>query len=423
MKNAVARLPTTRVIWDVRSWYGWVKLPLAQRLQQDMGRWRVVIRRPTRKQLQGGSEVLEEQGGDLRGWVYRGLSLWELCKSTICDRVLSPVPDVETDRETILEVYRSAARLIDGLERAMSVERPAAVVVEQGLQYDMRCVVEVARRHGVRTVAVENSFLRDYVLIDDASGAITNRHTLARSGRDLLAARRLDRAEREAVHERLRSSGLTFEPPTETPLESLPSDKKWVLLIGQVATDAAVVMDSPLYEDPVDFIRDVAEAFVPYAETHHLVIRLHPKEAEGFGHLGEDHPFNNSTLRRLEGLGIDQLPHVTVFHSQQVNTYRLMDACVGAVVLTSQAGLEFLTRHKPAMVAGDAFYRDKGFTIDLQRREDLEVRLRLLLERETLSEIEAHAVDRFLGFLLDEYLFRRDLVGEGDRLARMFGFR
>ncbi|MEM7474500.1 MAG: hypothetical protein AAF483_05850, partial [Planctomycetota bacterium] len=385
-------------------WYGWVDVRLTDYLWKELG-WRFASSEiikdavlTTGRNSSSQHQVFESLE-DIRSATFDGFGLWEICKSSICDDALEAKIDVHRDRESIEKYFNEAVVLIRGFDRLFKELKPTTIVVEQGLQCDMRAAVEVARRQGIQTVAIENSFLKDYFFLDDVSGAITNRHTLARNSWDRIKARVLTSEQRHKTHEFLKDTSTTFAHPNPVAREKLladlkvPADKKVALLIGQVATDAAIVMDSPIYEDQVDFMLDAVREMAAFKDTHHLVIRLHPKEATGNSHFGK--LFENRTLQRLLELGVDRQSHVTIVHSDQANTYQIMECAEFGLTITSQAGLEMLARYKPLIVVGDAFYARKGFTLDVSHQCQLGSTLGCVVDSPRVNESQQEDIDNF----------------------------
>lgn len=355
---------------------------------------------------------------------YRGLYLWEICKSSICDHLLKSSIDIEKDMEVVEFYYGKAAQLIDTLVTFFREIQPDSILVEQGFQYDMRASVEVARWFGCKVIAIENSFLKDYFFIDSASGGICNRHSLARNAWDVIKATALSQKEHDELKEFMTSYQTTITRSQRESIGELANiipdaeGKKIALLFGQVATDAAVIMDSPIYPDVASFVEDAARIMAMYKDEYHLVVRLHPKEAYGVNH--HNVPFENSTLQRLKEKGIDKLEHVTIFHSSQIDTYQLMDIADIGLVLTSQAGLEFLSRHKPTIVLGDAFYGRKGFTFDVLHKETFSKVVEKVVSLGSISAHQKNDIDRFMHYMIFKYLFPKEVENCESRLKDIF---
>ena len=201
----------------------------------------------------------------------------------------------------------------------------------------------------------------------------------------------------------------------------IDSRKKIALLIGQVATDAVMAIDSYVYKDSVEFIKDTIKLFKAYPD-YHLIVRLHPKESFGANQIKR--PYNNITFQRLKELNLHKTENVSIVHSMQSNTYSLMDISDFAIVINSQAGLEMLSRHKPVIVLGDAFYSKKGFTFDVNYKETYPILLKKVIEKPELSQRQKMDIDKFLYHMIFKYLFPIDLIAlksHEKRLLEMFG--
>jgi capsule polysaccharide modification protein KpsS len=404
-------------------WYQWVKVDLRSYL-----RLRHVVIRPTREDIFQCSlyknSRLDINLSNYESAIYEDIFLWEVCKSSILDYLIKPTIEKDSDLEVVRHYYEKAIHLIQAFQKYFALIKPDSVVVVQGFQYDMRVAVETARKFNCKTIAIENSFIRDYFFLDSASGGICNRHFLARNAWDILKARVLSQQERIQVREFITSYQTTIPQSERSSPEALRqkatkgTDKKIALLFGQVATDAAIIMDSHIYRDIVDFIEDAAQIMEAYKDEYQLVIRLHPKEAYGDNHHAV--LFENPTLKRLQNRGIDRLEHVTIFHSDQVNTYDLMDISDFGIVINSQTGLEFLARYKPLVVLGDAFYANKGFTTEVTFKEAFPAAVKKAMDTPFLSKHQKAEIDKFLYFMIFEYLFPKDLSNCAKRIENVF---
>ena len=122
---------------------------------------------------------------------FEGFNLWGICKVTIAVRINAVKPDLNNKEHfrQISLVYGSAVKGISRLKEIFDELDPDSVFINQGGVYDSRCVVEVARDRGINVVGIENSMVGGYVLLDNLSGQIVNRHSLARIGSELLETR------------------------------------------------------------------------------------------------------------------------------------------------------------------------------------------------------------------------------------------
>ncbi len=366
---------------------------------------------------------------NFRSIAHDGYNLWGICKATIISDLGTYDIDPENTEHAndIQKKYNEAVRGIDNLKKLFDRLDPDTVFVCGGGVFDSRCVVEVARRRGINVVGAENFMMGGFVIFDNLSGQIINRHSLARMGSDILEAWEVTDAERKEIFELWRrkltekaeehkTGGIDKADDIKKALD-LPRGCKTLLLLGQVRTDASIVLDSPLYEDPVDMIEAVARC-MKKSENTVLIVRLHPKEFKGKAPNGK--PYDRSTYRSLIERGIDKLPNVKIVEDPGYNTYTLMEMADAGITINSQAGLEMCMLGKPVMVCGAAFYGNKGFTVDLGHPAALETTIDFLLKKNKLSECEHQRALNFMHFICKRQLFDRKLSINTDRLLQIF---
>jgi hypothetical protein len=361
--------------------------------------------------------------------VYSGYNLWGICKATIiCGLGTYKIDTRENShRDEINKIFLEAARAIDNLDTLFNRLKPDTVFLFQGGFFDSRCIVEVARRYGINAVGVERSMIGGLVVMDNLTGQIINRHSLALTGAELLETWAVSSSERKQAFNvwKSRLAGKTEDHKTGgidkaaeiEELLAIPDGKKVLLLLAQVRTDSSVVLDSPIYQDPVDMIEDTAGYLRGVNDTV-LVIRLHPKEFLGSSPRGA--PYDRMTYRCLVERGIDKLPNVRIAEDPRFNTYTLMDMASAGITINSQAGFEMCLLGKPVMVCGNAFYANKGFTVDLGHRAALEAMLDFLLNKAVMTEEQQNRALDLLHFLYTRHLFDHGLSGTRGRIAQIF---
>jgi hypothetical protein len=336
---------------------------------------------------------------------YDGILLDEVIRASLA-RYLRCLFDASNPRHQVarFEFIRDALCWIETAARILDEWQPEAIVIWGGTFYAERIAAILAKRRGIRVIAVENTAFRDRIYVDSA-GVTGNRHTAAHNWH-WLEARALLPEERRRLHEYLTSvhAGATSWMPHSEPVGrkqicdfmGIDSERRLALLIGQVAVDSVVLMDSPVFPDMREFIIITAEIISRHPE-YHLVIRLHP--AEEMWH-------DNLTLRRLG----DWKPpaNCSIVHSRQLNTYDLMRESELGITLCSQAGLEMLSMGKPVVTAGQAFYAGKGLTYDVPSRAAYQAVLEDALREPRLDEAQRDGIEKLLYYLIFEHLIPFD---------------
>ena len=339
---------------------------------------------------------------------YDGIILDEIIKASLA-RYLRELYDPSQIRHQAarLEFMADALCYMEAIGRALDHWQPHAIVIWGGTFYAERIAALLARRRGVRVIAIENTAFRDRIYVD-ATGVTGNRHAVAHCAH-WLEARCLTPVERQRLRDylsRVHSGAASWVPHAESAgreavCEALgiPPERRLALLIGQVAVDSVVLLDSPIFPDMRDFVITTAEIMSRQAD-YHLVVRLHPAEA-----MWHD----NLTLRRLAGW--NPPPNCSLVHSQQLNTYDLMRESELGITLCSQAGLEMLSMGKPVVTAGRAFYAGRGLTYDVPSRAAYPTVLEDALRSPLLSDEQREGVEKLLYHMVFEYLVPFDREG------------
>ncbi|MCA9322087.1 MAG: hypothetical protein KDB53_15195, partial [Planctomycetes bacterium] len=311
----------------------------------------------------------------------------------------------------LLGLASEAKGVVRGLVSIMRDTRAAMIVTVNGLTPESFLAARAAEACGMATFTLENSFLKDRCFVEAQTGAVGNRHTVARYSFDARADRELTGAEvREldgylASRDEKTSYDLTFSQPDHETQESLrqrlniAAGRPIVLLLGQVAYDSVITLDNPHFESSLEFLRAVIARFAAKDDAE-LIVRLHPKEAT--------EALDMTALALLED---GPLPaNVRLVRGKEANTYSLMDLADVAITVNSQSGLEMIARGKPCLVAGDAFYARKGFTRDLGQARLLDASIDDLILHPDLTPKERERSRRFLHHLIFDFMVPHDFA-------------
>ncbi|GEM_PF-2155029 len=417
-------------------WYHWCLTEQEERLNLHshplISRYADFIRIERSQVFKKKDPPLEISQADYKGFTYGGFNLWGICKATILSNLgaLKIEPENPGHLKEVQRVYGEAVVGIENIRKLFKRLRPDTVFVCQGGVFDSRCIIEVARRAGINVVGVENSMIGGFIIFDNLSGLIINRYSLARLGSEILETWQVTDSDRKKVFEMWRrklsekadehkTGGVDGAEEIRKALD-IPEGKSLLLLLTQVRTDASIALDSTLYEDPVDMIVEVAKSIRDSEDTL-LLIRLHPKEFMGKAPNGI--PYNRMTYNLLRERGIDRMPNVKIVEDPRYNTYTLMEIANAGVTINSQAGFEMCLLGKPVMVCGNAFYGNKGFTVDLGHPAALKPTLDFLVHKAEMSPGQHERALNFLHFLYTRHLFDHKLSINQERLAEIFGIR
>jgi|GEM_PF-5728014 len=339
---------------------------------------------------------------------YNGILLDEAIKASL-GRYLRELynPAKENHRAARRAFITDALCWIETANVVFEQHQPETIVIWGGYFYAERILALLARRRGIKVLAVENTAFHDRIYVEP-EGVTGNRHRAAHNWH-WLGARALTPQEKQKLSHYLAEvhRGASSSMPQPAPFSrqeicaflGVAPNKKLALLLGQVAIDSVVLLDSPVFPDMADFVRTTGEIFSRHPD-YHLVIRLHPAEA-----LWHD----NLTLKKLK----DWTPpaNCSLVHSQQLNTYDLMRESQFGITLCSQAGLEMLSLGKPVVTAGQAFYAGKGLTLDVPNRAAYAAVIEEVLGQKELSLDQHAGVEKLLYHIIFEQLVPFDREG------------
>jgi hypothetical protein len=132
----------------------------------------------------------------------------------------------------------------------------------------------------------------------------------------------------------------------------------WVGLFTNVMWDAQLHYQSNAFVSMLDWVLQT----IAYFEKHpnlQLLIRVHPAELRG------GVPSRQPLVKEINRV-FPQLPsNVFVIPPEsQISTYALAERCNAALIYNTKTGIEISSMGIPVVVAGEAWIRNKGFSVD-----------------------------------------------------------
>lgn len=270
-----------------------------------------------------------------------------------------------------------------------------------------RAATLVSQWNNINVLSFEGSFIKDFHYADSASGMITNNHRFADHSK-WVRLQGLDFLDSQAkwledvMEGRL---NLNVVQPNKLTKEELYDrygirpNKKLVLLIGQVLNDFSITRDLQTYNSSIDFYVDVIKTMAE-KEDCHLFIKLHP---------WENHKQNSTSelSKRVLEKKLEELSIKNYTVDYDVNIDSLIEFSEIGLTSCSQAGLEMLYMGKRVVQVGNAFYGNKGWTVDVTQPEFLSLAIDIALNDSRLNDIELKEVRKFVYHLLYNHCFIR----------------
>lgn len=282
---------------------------------------------------------------------YRGFAIDNFIKLEILNRNQW----YNTSVGTKIKYRQWVMYLIDWAFDVLQKEKPDYIVIEGGLTYLSRTLVEVARELNIKILALENSFIKDKIFMEWNTGYVCNRHSFARNSQDWINTRHLTKEQDKEVQQIIHSVFKNLSYPTEGLFDtSVLKYDKTVVIPLQVYSDQVILYDTKFNNE--QFCDKIIQLANKEFKKWNVIFKCHPKE--------ERNHFRYGTGAWLLKQNLPKNIHVIRSSNNAINTQSLLKMADLVLVNNSQAGLEACLLKKPVVVFGDAFYANKGFTID-----------------------------------------------------------
>jgi len=168
-------------------------------------------------------------------------------------------------------------------------------------------------------------------------------------------------------------------------------------MLTNVVWDAQLHYPANAFPGIVEWLVETVRYFQRHPELQ-LVIRVHPAEARG------TIPSRQRAVDELQRHFPELPPNVFVIPPEsRISTYAVMELCNAALIYGTKMGVELTSVGLPVIVAGEAWIRNKGLTMDARSVEEY----RSLLDRLPLAgPLEAHTRQRARKYAY-HFFFRR----------------
>jgi hypothetical protein len=295
------------------------------------------------------------------------------------------------------------------LGRLLEEYEPTCVIAHHGVYVPQGVLGAVARSRGVRVVNWGSSYRNTTSIFSHDD---TYHRTFIDEPVELWADRPLaDPEERQLVEylaARRRGRGdwtwitpeAALRPDAQQSDEliqalGLDPDLPIAGLLTNVLWDAQIYYDGAIFEDMLDWLWTTVDYYAEHTDRQ-LVIRIHPHEVKH----GNRQPVEPELRRRYPDL---PATIKVVSHDDPYNTYALMDLCDAVLIYGTKTGVELTAVGIPVVVAGDAWIRGKGLSVDVESRAQYRSVLESLPSFERLSPKQLDRARRYA----HHFFFRR----------------
>jgi len=144
----------------------------------------------------------------------------------------------------------------------------------------------------------------------------------------------------------------------------LDNTKPIIGMLTNVMWDAQLHYRANAFPSMLSWVIDTIEYFINRPELQ-LVIRIHPAEVRG------TLPSRQPLLDEIHKVWQELPQNIKIIAPEsQISTYAVMEHCDSVLIYGTKTGVELTSIGIPVIVAGEAWVRNKGITLDASTREE-----------------------------------------------------
>ena len=336
--------------------------------------------------------------------------------------------------EEVLRRYLEAAILsVKAYRRLLAQQRYDVALFHHGLYVPQGPVGEVCREAGVRVVNWVVAYRNNSFILSEGD---TYHHTLMTEPVSAWRDMAWGEQQRSEIAAYLKSrwrgerDWIGFHEKPEEDAAALAASlgldlsKPIVGMLSNVVWDAQLHYPANAFPSLIDWAVKTIDYFKGRPDLQ-LLLRIHPAEVRGTS------PSRQPLLAEIERRFPDLPPNVFVIPSESpVSTYAAMELCDSVLIYGTKTGVELTAVGIPVVVAGEAWIKNKGLTLDASTPEDYlrildSLPLRQRLAPEVVEQAQKYAYHFFfrrmmpLPFLekVSSNLFFTPRIGSADDLA------
>jgi hypothetical protein len=245
--------------------------------------------------------------------------------------------------------------------------QPDALVISHGIYVTWGVLADYARQQGIRVTVYGYGYRQNSLLV---SQGITYHHDLLVEPVSTWCTHPLTKSQKEEIirylHSRVNGAldWISYSPNPEVNCQTvintlgLNTSKPTIGMFTNLAWDAAVLFRGAAFPDMTSWVLQTIQWAIDRLDLQ-LIVRCHPAEVKR----------KSMTREKIADVIQTEFPdlpsHIKIIPAEsELSTYTLSELIDLTVVYSSKVGLEFAARGLPVVVAGEAFYRGKGFTYD-----------------------------------------------------------
>lgn len=278
------------------------------------------------------------------------------------------------DETTVLRRYMIAGMLTLRIaQRLLREEKFDVVVLHHGIYIPQGIIAEVARTMGVRVVTWNVGYRRNCLLFSHDE---TYHHAMMDEPVSAWRQMRWGDQHERFIEDYLKSRWYgtndwiwfhdrpTFDLKPFAALTGFDPMRPAIGLLTNVFWDAQLHYPRNVFHNMLEWIFETVDYFSKRPELQ-LLIRVHPAEIRGTV------PARERVADALMARYATLPPNIIlVGPDNNISTYPLMEACDSVIIYGTKTGVELTSMGIPVIVAGEAWIKNKGLTLDPATREE-----------------------------------------------------
>jgi hypothetical protein len=295
---------------------------------------------------------------------------------------------------------------VHAVQRLLQQRTYDVVCIHHGLYVPQGLIGEVCRQHGVRVVTWNPAY-RKHCFIFSHSDTY-HQTMIAEPVSDWENLEwTADREARTLQYLKSRWQGtedwIWFHERPQEDVNKIAAElgvdfsRPCIGLLTNVMWDAVLHYKSNAFPSMLDWVLRTIGYFRNRPEMQ-LLIRVHPAEVRGLT------PSRQMLVPELRRAFPTLPPNVFVIPPEsQVSTYAVMEQCNSVIIYNTKTGIEVSTMGVPVIVAGEAWIRNKGFSLDAETPDEYFA----LLDRLPLQDPLSHDLVQRARKYAYHFFFRR----------------
>lgn len=268
----------------------------------------------------------------------------------------------------ILEKFVTAALTTSRVyDRLLAQRSYVSAVFHHGIYVPQGPAGDALRRHGVRVINWNPSYRQGTFIFSHGD---TYHHTLMEEATSVWDSMPWSPAHEKEIMDYLTSRALGtrdwiwfFEKPDQDAMAfarevGLDPSKPTIGMLSNVAWDAQLHYPANAFKNMFEWVFQTFDYFATRPDMQ-LLLRIHPAEIRGTV------PSRQLLMDEINARYHKLPPNIFVVPPERdISTYALMGLCSTALIYGTKMGVELSSVGMPVIVAGEAWIRNKGLTLD-----------------------------------------------------------